>query len=115
MRNFLSITVIGAVILLLTSTTTKSDYVTDNRHTNHQLVDITIAKYPPPLNFREKYHVTINGKAVGMLDEDTQALLDLFQVDSYTGQDFHDMNLGTTIWVRRNRQSAGFTTHLRTR
>lgn len=103
------------VILLLTSTTTKSDYVTTTQYIEHRSVDIKIAEYPPPLDFLTKYHVTINGKVVGMLDEDTRAMLDLFQVESYTGQDFHDMSLGTSIWARRNNHSAGFSKNIRTR
>ena len=74
------------------------------------VVEVTIAKYPPPLDIdgRNKYHVTINGVVVGMIDEDAELLMSMFNIKPYTGKQFYEKNLGHTIWVSKRRETEGF-------
>lgn len=78
------------------------------------VVDLHISEYPGPfLNMggQLKYHVLINGRIVGMHDEDAQALLDIFNITPYTSDQFHELGLDHQIWAFK-RKGNGFTNHL---
>lgn len=78
------------------------------------VVDLHISEYPGPfLNMggELKYHVLINGRIVGMHDEDTQALLDIFNITPYTPEQFQELGLDNQIWAF-NRKGKGFTNQL---
>lgn len=78
------------------------------------VVDLHISEYPGPfLNMggQIKYHVLINGRIVGMHDEDAQALLDIFNIVPYTPEQFQELGLDHQIWAF-DRKGKGFTKQL---
>jgi len=81
---------------------------------NKPAVDVQISNYPEPLDLNGdfKYHVTINGQTVGMIDEDAELILYLFGVEPYTGQQFNEMGLDNVIWPRKQINTKGFATQL---
>lgn len=77
-------------------------------------VDVQISNYPKPLdlNGEFRYHVTINGQTIGMIDEDAEMILNLFGIEPYTGKQFNEMGLGDVIWPRKQINTKGFATQL---
>lgn len=77
------------------------------------IVDIHVAEYPEPflnMNGMMKYHVMINGKIVGMSDNDVQMIIDLFGITPYTGEQFHELGMDHVIWA--NKRHVGFSNSL---
>lgn len=105
--------VIGVSLLLFTSGT-----VVDNQPVDQKIVpvvmDIQISEYPGPflsMGGRLKYHVLINGRIVGMHDEDAHTILSIFKIPAYTPEQFHELGLDNQIWAFE-RSGKGFAKNL---
>ena len=109
------IIVIACVLgtLLLTSGTTHNINVAPQTQTTITpvVVDMHVSEYPGPfLNMGGalKYHVLINGKIVGMHDQDVMNILKIFNITPYTSEQFHQLGLDNQIWAFE-RPGKGFT------
>jgi hypothetical protein len=109
------ITLCGA--LLLTSGTVEDTPPIPNYTVKETIipviVDMHVAEYPPPvlnINGMMKYHVMINGKVVGMSDNDVQTIVDLFDITPYPGDQFHELGMDSVIWA--NKRHVGFSDNL---
>lgn len=105
-------------MLLLTSgtvsTTKQIESIQPEQPIVPVVVDLHISEYPGPfLNMggQLKYHVLINGRIVGMHDEDAQTLLDIFNITPYTPEQFNELGLDHQIWALR-RKGKDFTKQL---
>jgi hypothetical protein len=103
--KFLVSFIIGIGSLLLTSGTIIDSQPPVQPPVVPVVVDIHVSEYPGPfLNIggKLKYHVLINGRIVGMHDEDARAILNIFKIPAYTPEQFYKLGLDNQIWASQS-------------